>query len=302
MFAIMGMGTKSILAISLITVLLIGAVSFDDAFAKEDKPKKDKLTKLQKECAKEPKKENKIKAHCELLELIGGEGGLLTQIEELEQKVLELETLTGSMTADANNVYFTGINLQIRDGTGDTQCAGPCNGLGNLIIGYDESRTSGSDKSGSHNFVVGMNHNYQSFGGVVVGFENTVSGAFSSVSGGNANEASGDRSSVSGGNNNIASGTFSSVVAGFDNEASGRESSVSGGVHNEASGLLSSVSGGGVSGPIGTVGNVASGEKSSVSGGQANVASGAFSSVSGGLAGIASGIHDWIAGALFQDN
>jgi len=61
------MGTKSIIAISLITVLLIGAVSFDDAFAKD---KKEKLTKLQKECAKEPKKENKIKANCELLELI----------------------------------------------------------------------------------------------------------------------------------------------------------------------------------------------------------------------------------------
>jgi len=42
------MGAKSILAISLIAVLLIGVVSFDDAFAKEDK--KEKLTKLQKEC------------------------------------------------------------------------------------------------------------------------------------------------------------------------------------------------------------------------------------------------------------
>ncbi len=61
------MGTKSIIAISLIAVLLIGAVSFDDAFAKD---KKEKLTKLQKECAKEPKKENKIKANCELLEII----------------------------------------------------------------------------------------------------------------------------------------------------------------------------------------------------------------------------------------
>ncbi len=59
---------KSILAISLIAVLLFGVVSFDDAFAKEHK--EPKPTKLQKECAKEPKKDNKIKPECELLELI----------------------------------------------------------------------------------------------------------------------------------------------------------------------------------------------------------------------------------------
>ncbi len=64
----MGMEKKSFLAISLIAVLVIGAVSFDDAFAA--KGDKEKLTKLQKECAKEPKKENKIKANCELLEII----------------------------------------------------------------------------------------------------------------------------------------------------------------------------------------------------------------------------------------
>jgi len=43
------MGTKSILAISLIAVLLIGVVSFEDAFAKEHKePKPPKEPKLKK--------------------------------------------------------------------------------------------------------------------------------------------------------------------------------------------------------------------------------------------------------------
>ncbi len=88
------------------------------------------------------------------------------------------------MTANATNVYFTGVNVNVRDGTDSTDCVGPCNSLGNLIVGYDEARTTASDKSGSHNFVVGPNHNYESYGGFVAGFQNTVSGPFSSVSGG----------------------------------------------------------------------------------------------------------------------
>jgi hypothetical protein len=62
------MNVKLILSLSLITVLLLGVISFDDAYAKDDK--KEKQTKLQKECAKDPKSDDKIKAHCELLGLI----------------------------------------------------------------------------------------------------------------------------------------------------------------------------------------------------------------------------------------
>jgi len=52
MFVKIGMGTKSILAISLIAVLLIGIISFDDAFAQKDpKPPKEPKT-LESECAK----------------------------------------------------------------------------------------------------------------------------------------------------------------------------------------------------------------------------------------------------------
>jgi hypothetical protein len=62
------MNTKLILSLSLFAVLLMGVISFDDAYAKDDK--KEKQTKLQKECAKDPKSDDKIKAHCELLGLI----------------------------------------------------------------------------------------------------------------------------------------------------------------------------------------------------------------------------------------
>ena len=183
-------------------------------------------------------------------------------------------------------------NLQIVNGSGATD--GLVDGLGNLIVGYNELRGAGDDRSGSHNLVVGKEHNFSSFGGLVAGFSNTVSGNLSSVSGGRFNTASGDYSWVSGGTGNQASGLVSSVSGGLFNTASGPFSSVSGGGYNTASQSISSVSGGRY--------NIASGTYSSVSGGQSNTASGDRSSVSGGNGRSALDIFDWVAGALFQDN
>ena len=258
-------------------------------------------------------------------------------IAALEERVAALETLLASMAADSGNVYFSGVNVHIRDGSGVTYCEGACNGVGNLIVGYDEERASGSDKSGSHNLIVGRNHNYPSYGGFVAGSGNTISGPESSVSGGFKNTASTQTSSVSGGEHNTSSGfassvsggssntagfTASSVSGGSSNEASGWRSSVSGGVSNTASGEISSVSGGkdntafGVHSSVsGGFTNKAIGEKSSVSGGDTNKASGFASSVSGGNLNTASGrdssvsggvsrtataIYDWVAGALVR--
>ena len=60
--------TKTILILSIAAAFVIGMMvsGADDAYAKN----KEKLTKLQKECSKEPKKEDKIKAHCELLNFV----------------------------------------------------------------------------------------------------------------------------------------------------------------------------------------------------------------------------------------
>lgn len=155
-----------------------------------------------------------------------------------------------------NNIYLTGANLHIRSGSGSTD--GAVNGLGNLIVGYNEIYPN-QTRTGSHNLVVGPYHAYSSFGGLVAGEHNTISGEYSSVSGGS---------------NNTASGNTSSVSAGGLNTANGPASGVSGGCYNTTSSPYSSVSGGG--------GNTASGNASSVSGGLSNTASGAISSVSGG--------------------
>ncbi len=108
---------------------------------------------------------------------------------------------------------------------------------------------------------MGIDHTYSSYGGLVAGSGNIISGPFASVSGGRGNSASGPSASVSG---------------GFLNGASGQEASVSGGAFNSASGASASVSGGRQ--------NIASGVAASVSGGISNTASEGSASVSGGTA------------------
>src|SRR5262249_16437053 len=136
---------------------------------------------------------------------------------------------------------------------------GPPMGSGNLIVGYNELRFSDNVRTGSHNVVMGIRNNFSSFGGLVVGDFNEISGECWWGRGGTSNTARGELASVSGGFANTASG-LASWVSGFVNTASGGASSVSGGQFNTASGDLASVSGG-----------------------QQNTASGDFATVSGGV-------------------
>ena len=118
------------------------------------------------------------------------------------------------------------------NGLGST---GTTNGLGNLIVGYNEERRfRPNNRTGSHNVVVGTYHNFSSFGGVVVGNQNEISGGFASVSGGIGNTASGSYAAVSGGNGNTASGNFAAVSGGILNTARGDHASVSGGFNRTA--------------------------------------------------------------------
>jgi hypothetical protein len=212
-------------------------------------------------------------------------GDLYTQAEvdallaAYDARITALEELLASVTLEngGQDFVFTGVNVHVRSGSGST--SGTINGLGNLIVGYDEARLSGTDKSGSHNLVVGPNHNYTSYGGLVVGYKNTVSGSYASVSGGTVNTASGTYASVSGGSSHTASGWYSSVSGGRSNIAIDYGSSVSGGEFNTASGWFSSVNGG-----------------------ELNTASGNYSSVSGGYNRSVSGQDDWRAGGLFEDS
>ncbi len=215
---------------------------------------------------------------------------------------MDIVSVSGQAVDD---VVFRGCNVHVQNGSGSTASS---NGVGNLIIGYNESGAGSPARGGSHNVVIGPQHSYSSYGGLVAGYGNTVSGLYASVSGGNNNEASGTFASVSGGKNNEASGSRSSVSGGYNNTASNYYASVSGGVDNEASDYHASVSGGSGNDASDTAASVsggrdneASGLAASVSGGRYNEASGDYASVSGGNNRTASGQHDWRAGGLFQN-
>jgi hypothetical protein len=55
------------------------------------------------------------------------------------------------------------------------------NGLGNVIIGYNEPRGGGDNRSGSHNLVVGSRNNYASYGGFVGGLQGGVTTPYSTA-------------------------------------------------------------------------------------------------------------------------
>jgi hypothetical protein len=194
-----------------------------------------------------------------------GLDALRREVESLkaEIKALRVNTvldLNGYLTFDVSNGYptalFRGINVQIVNGTGNTQTV---NGMGNLIIGYNrpstgsficsigavdsesECQASGgvwarSHKSGSHNIVGGDFNSYSSWGGLVLGMENALSAPYAAIIAGARNRAGASFASISGGSYNTANGIYSSVSAGFANRASGDFAGVGGGAHRAAPG------------------------------------------------------------------
>lgn len=181
--------------------------------------------------------------------------------------------------SNANTLVFSGCNVLIQNGMGRTDTK---NGLGNLVIGYNEdeygTQDGQNDRTGSHYLIIGPGHSYSSFGGVVAGYGNFALAPFASVLGGNKNRAVGIASSVGGGANNETSNEYATISGGYFNKASGSYSSVSGGISNVSSGRYSAVSGG--------LSNVAEGEVSAVSGGSSHHVFGQF---------------NWAAGGLFQN-
>ena len=203
------------------------------------------------------------KAHAQRISL----QDILNRVEALEDenaalqaRVADLETKTAYMRVETGEInglsgphtIFEETNVHVQSGSGSTDDdtligGGTLTGLGNLIVGYNEERSEPGtivDRIGSHNLIVGREHNYSNFGGLVAGDRNSITGPAASVSGGRSNQASRNWASVSGGEGNQATGPAASVSGGERNSASGNWASVSGGERNSASGRAASVSGG----------------------------------------------------------
>lgn len=204
-------------------------------------------------------------------------------------------------------MVFEGVNVHLRNGQGQTYGndsddifeGGTPNGVGNLIIGYNEEWDGFDaelDREGSHNLVIGPMHQYMSFGSIVSGRANAVTGLYSAAIGGAANSASGTHAAVLGGGLNSANGPYTNVTGGTDNWAACYGDSVTGGHGNVAGSADFTRDEDGF--PVGVACNLAeeTGSWATVSGGRFNVASGQVSTVSGGFAGISTALASSVAG------
>jgi len=132
-----------------------------------------------------------------------------TRLDSLEHKT-QFQSVLGNIT------FFSGTNLQVNNGMGSTDTT---NGLGNLILGYNEETdfaamfAKPADRTGSHNLVVGRDNQYSSFSGICQGFLNRLDGSNSVVLG----------------CENSVCGTFGSVVGGTNNRVTHRFSAIGGG-------------------------------------------------------------------------
>lgn len=216
--------------------------------------------------------------------------------------VLQLDGLVYVDQTTINNlkgphVIFEGANVHVRSGYGSTDeeflVTGTLTGLGNFIVGYNELYNGWGTRSGSHNLVVGPFHSYSSYGGMVAGSRNTISGRQSSVVGGYLNAATEVYTSVTGGGFNTASMNLATVTGGSSNEAKGGYSSVGGGQANIAEGFHTYIGGG--------AGNLAGGNFCVISGGYNNYTLADRATVGGGSGRSATGDFDWVAGSLWED-
>jgi len=205
---------------------------------------------------------------------------MMTQIIELQGQVDALEAaiipgLANHVSVeDDQTLLISGVNLQLVNGNGETPAV---NGLGNLIIGYNESDSLTTQRQGSHNLVMGRWNQYASFSGIAHGLRNSVLTHESAVIAGSNNVVSGVKSAVLGGDNNTAFGNKVVAIGGVGNAAMGSVTSAIGGWQNQVDGTADIVLGGrynvaqgGSSVLIGGGYNTTNGQKSVLVGGESN--------------------------------
>ena len=180
------------------------------------------------------------------------------QLQGQEQAIASLEPLL-SLAPVAERSSFgqdtwnlSGLNVRLDNGAGTTY--GASNGLGNLILGYNESEgghrdaegnfMDGEVRVGSHNLVVGAGHTYGSNGSLLGGYNNSLFGQGSAILSGQASLVTGTWSAILGGLDNRATATNTCISGGHSNTASGDRASVSGGLLNISAGIATSILGG----------------------------------------------------------
>ena len=229
-----------------VTQAALDAAIASEAAAREAADAAEANTRATADAALEGQIANEVAARQALADTVANLGDAvapLASLAPLAPLATYMSVQTGAINGLAGpHVIFSGANVHIQSGGGDSLTA---NGLGNLIVGYNEpSGYEPAERGGSHNVVIGVGHRYNFGTGFVTGYSNRLGNMAASVSGGGFNEAGEFATSVAGGSNNKASGLYSTVTAGDSNTASGANAAVHGGASNTAAGDLSAVSGG----------------------------------------------------------
>ena len=200
---------------------------------------------------------NEIHTSLNLLELESIIETMQAEIATLQAQVVANLSDYVTVNPSTNQVVISGANFQVNSGTGATH--GAVNGLGNIIIGYneDENYDNSSEggtpdptpdvKTGSHNLIVGAGHYYTSFGGIIAGYDNKSTAKYTGALGGHRNIVSGDYSVTLGGDSNNSGGRYGSILGGFSNsiDAYCLGSVILGGYANETKfDVFSTISGG----------------------------------------------------------
>jgi uncharacterized coiled-coil protein SlyX len=221
--------------ILLCLIFVIPTVSSGQSLEKRVSKLEAKISAQQKELKEAYKTISKLQ---EELNSLNSDLGTFRELKEYVRLVPQtMEGVRGP------NLVFEGINVHIRNKRHSTTVV---DGLGNLIIGYNEIGDEAGlfypppVRNGSHNLIVGAGHSYSSAGGFVAGYRNTIGSSFSTVAGGFLNVANGEHSSVAGGLLNVASGEYSAVCGGMQNDTATFASSVTGGSYNESELMVSS--------------------------------------------------------------
>jgi hypothetical protein len=156
---------------------------------------------------------------------------LQSEIVQLQKQVATLQAnkalaLAPFVSVDARsqngvagpNITFSGANIHIVDGMGQTQLI---NGLGNLIIGYDELTPTMTvmSRAGSHNVILGR---YSAW--ISTAFSNLIAGEWNLATdeggfvAGYQNVSEALETSVLGGTNNLTYTDHSVIIGGINNQ------------------------------------------------------------------------------------
>jgi len=137
-------------------------------------------------------------------------GGLTPQERDVLSHMRVVLTPTGDGRA-VPTVLFEGVNVQIVNGSGVTDST---NGRGNLIVGYQVGQL---ERGGSHNVVLGDDHAYTSYGGLVSGEANQLRAPSAVALAARASIVEGPRGGVVCGQDSEVHGADALVLGGSDN-------------------------------------------------------------------------------------